>query len=69
MLSKYSVTQLLELSKLSKSYINQINNGKRPPSQKSLKILLKRAPDGEANKYYEMFLESRWAMGVNHKNN
>jgi len=39
LLNKWSVSQLAELSNLSKAYISQVKNGKRPPSQKLIQTL------------------------------
>lgn len=39
MLNKMPVSTMAELSKLSKSYISQVKNGKRPPSDKLLQAL------------------------------
>ncbi len=39
LLNKYSVSQLAELSKLSKSYISQVKHGRRPPSKTLLSVL------------------------------
>ena len=39
MLNKYNVSQIAELSNLSKSYISQVKNGQRPPSQKLIHLL------------------------------
>jgi len=41
MLNKRSVSELAELSKLSKAYISQVKHGKRPPSQKLVEALTK----------------------------
>ena len=35
-----TVSELAELSKLSKAYISQVKNGKRPPSRRLLDALL-----------------------------
>jgi len=39
LLNKYSVSQLAELSNLSKSYISQVKHGKRPPSKILIRVL------------------------------
>ncbi len=39
LLNKHSVSQLAELSKLSKSYISQVKHGRRPPSKTLLSVL------------------------------
>ena len=64
LLNKLSVSELAELSGLSKSYISQVKHKKRPPSQKLLAALAKteRKPDGVENqKAVRLFLESRRA--------
>jgi transcriptional regulator with XRE-family HTH domain len=40
LLNKKSVSELAELSKLSKAYISQVKHGHRPPSQKLLDALV-----------------------------
>ena len=66
LLNKYSVSELAELSKLSKAYISQVKHGKRPPSKKLLESLglqeSKRAiPEKD---YLALFLQSRRAIEV-----
>ena len=65
LLNKLSVTQLAELSNLSKAYISQVRHGKRSPSQKLLNVLVRmdkpRKPD---KNYLVLFLQSRQALGV-----
>jgi transcriptional regulator with XRE-family HTH domain len=39
LLNKMTVSELAELSNLSKAYISQVKHGKRPPSQKLLEAL------------------------------
>jgi len=59
------VSQLAELSNLSKSYISQVKHGKRSPSQKLLDVLAglekTKKPDKD---YLGLFLQSRQALGV-----
>ena len=65
MLNKLSVSRLAELSKLSKAYISQVKNGKRPPSQKLLAILEDYIqPEKPVVAYYELFMQSRLAKEV-----
>jgi len=45
LLNKLTVSQLAELSKLSKPYVSQVKNGKRPPSKILIKALLEYAKD------------------------
>lgn len=65
MLNKVGVSQIAELSKLSKSYVSQVKNGKRPPSQKLLEILQQFSNNNnsetgvEVERAIELFLESR----------
>ena len=40
LLNKYTVTELAELSKLSKPYISIVKNGKRPPSEKLIQAII-----------------------------
>ncbi len=66
LLNKLSVSQLAELSKLSKAYISQVKHGKRPPSDKLLESL--RQLHGQKTKterdYLTLFLQSRQANEV-----
>ena len=65
MLNKLTVSELAELSNLSKAYISQVKHGKRPPYQKLLDALShldKRNSD--VNDYITLFLHSRQANGV-----
>ncbi|MFC1958549.1 helix-turn-helix domain-containing protein [Chloroflexota bacterium] len=65
LLNKLSVTQLAELSKLSKSYISQVKHGKCPPSQKLLNALANHYGLNKPEKDYLIpFLKSREARGV-----
>ena len=60
LLNKMSVTQLAELSNLSKSYISQVKNGKRPPSAALLAALSPKTKHSNANiDYVNQFLKSR----------
>ncbi|MFC1956653.1 tyrosine-type recombinase/integrase [Chloroflexota bacterium] len=63
LLNKLNVSQIAELSNLSKAYISQVKHGKRPPSKKLIEVLAnvvrqkKNSPD-----YYtalQLFLKSR----------
>jgi site-specific recombinase XerD len=66
MLNKFSVTELAELSNLSKAYISQVKNGKRPPSQRLLESLgLTESKRVTLQKdYLALFLQSRQAIEV-----
>ena len=65
MLNNLGTSQISELSKLSKSYISQIKNGKRKPSQKLLKTLANFEESNKpTNNYLPLFMRSREAMGV-----
>jgi transcriptional regulator with XRE-family HTH domain len=60
---------LADLSNLSKSYISQVKNGKRPASKTLLDALSKYAKDTRIQKagnidYCALFLQSRKALGV-----
>jgi len=66
LLNKLSVSQIAELSNLSKSYISQVKNGKRPPSSRLLQALTdyyyttnKGRGVANAQKAIDLFLESR----------
>ena len=63
-----TVTELAELSNLSKSYISQVKHGKCPPSQKLLDALADYAKPTQPEKdYLALFLQSREAMGASPK--
>jgi transcriptional regulator with XRE-family HTH domain len=68
LLNKLTVSQLAELSNLSKSYISQVKHGKCPPSQRLLDAIDnwagKRNPQRD---YLRLFIQSRQAMGVSHR--
>jgi len=65
LLNKLSVSQLAELSKLSKPYISQVKNGKRPPSAKLLTALehfhqtKSKIRSSDVKRVITLFLESR----------
>ena len=68
LLNKTSVSELAELSNLSKAYISQVKHGKRPPSQKLLDALTELAtPRKPRLDYITLFLQSRQARGVSPK--
>jgi len=68
LLNKLSVTQLAELSDFSKSYISQVKHGKRPPSKQLLDSIANYAKKQEPEiDYFDLFLQSRMAMGVTAK--
>ncbi len=65
MLNKLGVTEISELSKLSKAYISQVKHGSRPPSKKLLEILTSYNRCSKTRyDYFALFLQSRRAMGV-----
>jgi integrase/recombinase XerC len=65
LLNNLSVSELAELSNLSKAYISQVKHGKRPPSQKLLEALGSCIKQNNPQKdYLELFLKSREAIGV-----
>jgi len=63
LLNKASVSQLAELSKLSKSYISQVKSGKRPASQRLIKALATLQSSGkrasETQNAIDLFIKSR----------
>ena len=65
LLNKLSVSQLAELSNLSKAFISQVKHGTRSPSPKLLEVLatLER-PKKPDKDYLDLFLQSRRARGV-----
>ena len=63
LLNKLSVTELAELSKLSKAYISQVKHGKRPPSQKLIGALTYKVNPKRVD-YLSPFLQSRRVMNV-----
>ncbi len=66
LLNKLSVSQLAELSNLSKAYISQVKHDKRPPSDKLLESLtqLQRQNTKTDRNYLALFLQSRAANEV-----
>ncbi|MFC2022706.1 tyrosine-type recombinase/integrase [Chloroflexota bacterium] len=65
MLNKLTVSELAELSKLSKAYVSQVKHGKRPPSRKLLDALSGLGnPKSDVKDYLNLFLQSRQANGV-----
>lgn len=65
MLNKLTVSQLAELSNLSKAYISQVKHGKRSPSPKLLKFLEEYGrPSNPDRNYYRLFMQSRIAKEV-----
>jgi len=65
MLNNLSVTELAKLSNLSKAYISQVKNGKRPPSPRLLEALGKPHYDSPCSKdYLPLFIRSRQAIEV-----
>ncbi len=65
LLNKLSVSQLAELSNLSKAYISQVKHGKRPPSLKLLDAINEQTKSD--TDYIALFMQSRLSMGVSHK--
>lgn len=65
LLDTLSVAEISTISKLSKSYIYQVKEGKRPPSKKLQRILYEyyRSTKTEID-YYNLFMISRQAMAV-----
>jgi integrase len=65
LLNTLGVTEISELSKLSKAYISQVKHGNRPPSKRLLEALTNYTgrPRTEHD-YLTLFLRSREAMGV-----
>ncbi|MFC1914077.1 tyrosine-type recombinase/integrase [Chloroflexota bacterium] len=62
LLNKLTVTELAQLSKLSKSYISQVKHGKCPPSKRLLDAITDTLqPEKD---YFSLFLKSRQSMGV-----
>ena len=64
LLNKLSVSQIAELSNLSKAYISQVKHGKRPPSKKLLEALRQLSEKDkkhgiEYQKAINLFLQSR----------
>jgi integrase len=65
MLNKLSVSELAELSKLSKAYISQVKHGIRPPSEKLLEAIKQKYCENKKDnskiveKYIDSFLGSR----------
>ena len=65
MLNTLSVTEISELSKLSKAYISQVKHGNRPPSKKLLKTLSRYERNARTEvDYYNLFIMSRQSMEV-----
>ncbi|MFC2043999.1 tyrosine-type recombinase/integrase [Chloroflexota bacterium] len=65
MLNKLTVSELAELSKMSKAYISQVKNGKRPPSQKLITTLEDLSkPTNPSRDYYGLFIRSRLSKEV-----
>ena len=65
MLNKLSVSQLAELSNLSKAFISQVKHGTRSPSPKLLEVLaILERPKKPDKDYLDLFLQSRQARGV-----
>ncbi len=65
LLNTLSVTEIAELSKLSKAYISQVKRGVRTPSGKLLKILFsyERGTRTEVD-YFNLFIMSRQSMEI-----
>ena len=68
LLNKLKVSQIAELSGLSKAYVSQVRHGICPPSQKLIHALVEsshyKRPEHD---YLKFFLESRMARGVSPK--
>jgi len=65
-LNKKGVSELAELSKLSKAYISQVKHGQRPPSKRLIETLLLNQPSSPTPDYLDMFLKSR-SQGLSHR--
>jgi site-specific recombinase XerD len=59
MLNKLTVSKIAELSNLSKSYISQVKNGKRPPSEKLLHSISELTRNKDCDTALDAFLKSR----------
>lgn len=59
MLNKKSVSELAELSNLSKAYISQVKHSKRPPSRKLIESLSTLVVPKRETDYIDQFLKSR----------
>ena len=59
-----TVSQIAELSNLSRSYISQVKRGKRPPSQKLIETLrqLDNTRPHKRKEYFTLFMQSRQAI-------
>jgi integrase len=65
LLNNLGVTEISELSKLSKAYISQVKHGNRPPSKRLLEALAEYGRDTKTKyDYLSLFLRSRQAIGV-----
>ena len=65
LLNKLSVTELAQLSKLSKSYISQVKHGKCPPSPRLLDAIAKHISLNNSDRdYLAYFLQSRQSINV-----
>ena len=65
LLNNLSVTEISELSKLSKAYISQVKHGNRPPSKRLLETLASYSRCTKTKyDYLTLFLQSRKAMEV-----
>ncbi len=63
LLNDLGVTEIAELSNLSKSYVSQVKHGNRPPSKRLLEALAGQGTKTERD-YLSLFLRSRQAMAV-----
>ncbi len=63
LLNKLTVSQLAELSNLSKAYISQVKHGKRPPSDRLVEAL-SNLVDAKRRDYLTPFLRSRQSANV-----
>jgi integrase len=65
LLNNLGVTEISELSNLSKSYISQVKHGNRPPSKRLLEALVAHCRGTKTERdYLSLFLRSRQAMAV-----
>jgi integrase/recombinase XerC len=69
LVNNLTVSQLAELTNLSKAYISNVKGGKLPPSEKLIRILSKSIDQDKTKQpdYASLFIQSREAMGCSSK--
>jgi site-specific recombinase XerD len=68
LLNKITLSDFLEFSKFSKSYVSQVKSGHRPPSKRFLKALEEYAIKVKTKRdYLNLFLQSRQAIEVTYQ--